>query len=156
MRVGILTISDRVASGEYEDVSGPAIADYLHTKVADVESIIFETVADDLASIVGCIESWCDSHTVDILLTTGGTGLTQRDLTPEATLAVVDRVVPGLAEAMRAVGRQYVATADLSRQVAGQRGRTLVVNLPGSPKGAVESLAAVAKTFIHAVELMNR
>jgi molybdopterin adenylyltransferase len=153
MRVSILTISDSVARGEREDLSGPAL-------VARCRELGWEVVSalrcsDDAAEVRSQLRTLADSGRSDVLLTTGGTGLGPRDNTPEATLDVGDRTVPGLAEEIRREGAKKTAMAVLSRGVAVIRHKTLIVNLPGSPKGAVESLDAVAGSLPHAVEVLR-
>lgn len=155
LRVGILTISDRAARGEAEDQSGPIIAqivqEHLHAGV-----IRRQVVADERASIEAALAAWADSGEVDLILTTGGTGFAPRDVTPEATQAVIDRPAPGIAEAMRAASLRVTPHAMLSRAVAGIRGQALIVNLPGSPKAVQENLAVVLPVLPHAVELLQQ
>ena len=147
--VFVLTISDRGAAGEREDAGGAAVAARLMALGFKVRR---DVVADDQATIESVLRSAAADHS--LVVTTGGTGLTPRDVTPQATLAVVDYAVPGLAEAMRAEGRRHTPMADLSRAVVGVRGRTLILNLPGSPKGAMESLEAVIPVLDHALETL--
>jgi molybdopterin adenylyltransferase len=153
MRVSILTISDSVARGEREDLSGPALVARCRELGWEVTSVL--RCSDDVAEVRSQLRAFADSGRSDVLLTTGGTGLGPRDNTPEATLDVGDRAVPGLAEEIRREGAKKTATAVLSRGVAVIRHKTLIVNLPGSPKGAVESLDAVAALLPHAVEVLR-
>jgi molybdopterin adenylyltransferase len=153
LRVGILTVSDRSARGERWDASGPALVDEVRAQGWDV--FRQEVLPDDFERIRSLLESWADSGELDIILTTGGTGLSQRDVTPEATAAVIDRVAPGLAETMRATSLQATPHAMLSRATAGTRSRTLIINLPGSPKGAIENLRVVSTVLPHAVQLLT-
>ena len=153
IRTAVVTISDSVARGTREDRSGIALrqrAEQLGWEVAAIE-----VVEDDCASIARLLAELADRRNVSLILTTGGTGIAQRDVTPEATRAVVDREIPGLGELMRAEGRRFTPRAVLSRGIAGTRGRTLIVNLPGSPKGAVESLDAVAALAPHIIDLLE-
>jgi molybdopterin adenylyltransferase len=153
MRVAVLTISDSVAKGEREDASGPAVIACCRGLGWEVTSAL--RVSDDPASIRGQLKELADSGRVDVLLTTGGTGIGPRDNTPEATQAVADRIVPGIPEQMRRKGLEHTPTAVLSRGVTVVRHKTLIVNLPGSPKGAVESLEAVASLLPHAVKVLR-
>jgi len=153
MRVAVLTISDTVTRGEREDLSGPAVVAFCRGMGWEVTSALH--VSDDPANIREQMRAVADSGRVDILLTTGGTGLGPRDNTPEATQAAADRIVPGLAEEMRRKGLEKTPRAILSRGTAAVRTKTLIVNLPGSPKGAVESLEAVAHLLPHAVSVLQ-
>ena len=153
IRFGILTLSDRSARGERADSSGPALA---HLILAEGWSVVEQIILpDDESTIRAGLIAWTDSNRFDVILTTGGTGFAQRDVTPEATRAVIHREAPGLAEAMRADSLKKTPHAMLSRAVAGIRGRTLIINLPGSPKGAVENLQTVLPVLPHAVQLLN-
>ena len=153
MRVAILTVSDRAASGEREDLSGPALQAKVEAR--GWEGVSKAVVADEQAEIERQLVSWADGGVTDIILTTGGTGFSPRDRTPEATLAVVDRSAPGLAEAMRAASLRSTVHAMLSRTVAGIRGSTLIINLPGSPTGAVENLEVILPVLPHAIQLLR-
>ena len=153
MRIAILTISDTVSRGERPDRSGPAVRE----RCAKLEwkIVIEEILPDDRAKLSARLARLADAGDVDAILTTGGTGLGPRDVTPEATKEICEKLVPGLSELMRERGRQSTPRAVLSRAVAGVRGSVLIVNLPGSPKGAVESLDAVADLLPHAVEVLR-
>lgn len=152
MRAAILTVSDRCARGEAADASGPAVREALEEFGAEiVESAL---VADEAGPIKERLTRWSDQMSADVVFTVGGTGLGPRDVTPEATEAVLDRRVPGIAEAMRAGSLTKTRYAVLSRATAGVRGKTLIVNLPGSPRGARECLELVLPVLEHAVEMM--
>lgn len=153
MRVAVLTISDTVARGEREDLSGPAV-------VAACRGLGWEVISalrssDDPANIREHLRELADSGRADVILTTGGTGLGPRDNTPESTEAVADRMVPGISEEIRRKGAEQAPTAVLSRGVAAVRAKALIINLPGSPKGAAQSLDAVAHLLPHAVHVLN-
>lgn len=153
LRFGILTLSDRSARGEREDTSGVVLADLIG---AQNWSVAKRTILpDEESAIKAMLIEWSDSGEFDIILTTGGTGFSPRDVTPEATRAVIGRDAPGLAEAMRAAGLTKTPHAMLSRAIAGIRGKTLIVNLPGSPKGAVENLQTILPVLPHAVQLLQ-
>ncbi len=148
-RAGIITVSDKGSQGQREDLSGPAIAQVLAGAGFTVSITII--VPDDIGQIADALIELSDRERLDLILTTGGTGLSPRDLTPEATLKVLDKEIPGMAEAMRYSGMMVTPHAMLSRAVAGVRGRSLIINLPGSPKGATENLAAVVPALAHAI-----
>jgi len=153
MRIGILTVSDRSSRGERPDASGPALESAV---VAQGWQVLKKAILpDDLALLQERLAAWADSDELDVILTTGGTGFSSRDVTPEATLAVVERLTPGLAEAMRAASLKVTPHAMLSRAVAGIRARTLIVNLPGSPKGALENLQVILPVLPHAVQMLH-
>jgi molybdopterin adenylyltransferase len=153
MRVAVLTISDSVATGGREDLSGPAVVAFCRGLGWEVMAGL--RVSDDPAEIRQQLRELADSGRVDIVVTTGGTGIGPRDNTPEATEAVADRVVPGIAEEMRRKGAEKTPTAILSRSVTAVRHKSLIVNVPGSPTGAVESLEAVAHLLPHAVQVLH-
>ncbi len=153
LRFGILTVSDRSSQGLRPDASGPALEEMVARQGWIVATR--QTVPDDLATIREALASWADSGKVDIVLTTGGTGFSPRDITPEATLAVIQRNAPGLAEAMRQASLKVTPHAMLSRSVAGIRGRTLIVNLPGSPRAATENLEVILPVLPHAIQLLR-
>jgi len=153
LRFGILTVSDRSAAGQRADASGPILEQAIVAQGWLVGKR--EIVADDQLMIQARLASWADSGEMDVILTTGGTGFSPRDVTPEATTAVLERPTPGLAEAMRAASLQATPHAMLSRATAGIRGRTLLVNLPGSPNGAIENLQVILKVLPHAVQLLG-
>ena len=153
LRAGILTVSDRGSRGERDDTSAAAIRELLAT--IDASVVHYDVVADERQQIAAALIAWCDEGGVDCVLTTGGTGLAARDVTPEATLDVIERVAPGIAEAMRTEGMRHTPRAMLSRGVAGVRGATLIINLPGSEKGVRESLAVVLPVLAHAAELLG-
>jgi molybdenum cofactor synthesis domain-containing protein len=150
MRAAILTLSDKGSRGERVDESGPALAAWLAEKgVATVRSLI---IADDRETIAETLTKWADGNVADLILTTGGTGVSPRDVTPEATMQVADRLIPGIGELMRTKSLEKTLMASLSRAVGAIRGTTLIINLPGSPKGARENLEAVWPVIGHAVE----
>ena len=153
MRVAVLTISDSVSRGEREDLSGPAVVAFCRGLQWEIVATL--RVSDDLDAVRTQLCELADSGRVDVVLTTGGTGIGPRDNAPEATRAVADRVIPGIAEEMRRKGLEKTPTAVLSRAVAASRGKTLFVNLPGSPKGATESIEAVAHLLPHAVRVLH-
>ncbi|HSJ87027.1 MAG TPA: MogA/MoaB family molybdenum cofactor biosynthesis protein [Anaerolineales bacterium] len=153
MRVGILTVSDRAARGEREDASGPALMQLVQETGWFVT--ITALVPDEESAIRDKLMIWADGAELDVILSTGGTGFAPRDVTPEATRAVIERETPGLAEAMRAASLKVTPHAMLSRIVTGIRKKTLIINLPGSPKGAVENLQVVIPVLPHAIQLLR-
>lgn len=153
IRFGILTVSDRSSRGEREDASGPALARLIQ---AEGWSVAEEAILpDEESAIRNILIEWVDNGKFDVILTTGGTGFSPRDVTPEATRAVIQRDAPGLAEAMRAESLKITPHAMLSRIVTGVRERTLIINLPGSPKGAVENLQVILPVLPHAIQLLQ-
>jgi molybdenum cofactor synthesis domain-containing protein len=150
MRAAVLTLSDKGSRGERIDESGPALSAWLAER--GVLTVQTRVIADDFEEIVAVLTEWADSDAADLILTTGGTGVSPRDSTPEATLQVVERVIPGLGELMRFRSLEKTPMASLSRAVAGIRRQSLIINLPGSPKGARENLEAVWPTIGHAIE----
>ncbi|MGQ9586462.1 MAG: molybdopterin adenylyltransferase [Anaerolineae bacterium] len=153
IRVGILTVSDRSYLGQREDRSGPALRALVEDRLGwpvELEAV----VPDEEEIIVGTLLTWCEQVGLHLVLTTGGTGFAPRDVTPEATQRVIQREAPGLAEAMRQRSLQVTPHAMLSRAVAGIRGQTLIINLPGSPKAAVENLETILPVLPHALELL--
>jgi molybdopterin adenylyltransferase len=153
INIGILTISDKGSKGQRQDKSGEVIReDATRMKGAVVK---YEMVPDEMDIIAAKLADWADSGKMDVILTTGGTGLSKRDVTPEATLSVIDRSVPGFAEAMRLKSLEKTPTAMLSRAVAGQRGQCLIINMPGSPKAVQECLDVIMPAIPHAVEIIR-
>jgi molybdopterin adenylyltransferase len=152
---GVLTASDRASSGEYEDLSGPAIETFLQEVVTSQWKAIRRLVVDEQTAIEDAIIDLVDNRGCSVIITTGGTGPSPRDVTPEATEAVCDRMLPGFGEQMRAISMKYVPTAMLSRQVAGIRGSTLVINLPGSPRSIREILDSVFSAVPYCVDLIG-
>jgi len=153
LNIAILTISDKGSRGQRQDKSGEVIRGIL----ARIESTIikYEVVPDERDKIAGKLIEWADGGGVDVILTTGGTGLARRDVTPEATLSVIDRNVPGFAEAMRVRSLEKTPMAILSRAVSGLRGQCLIINLPGSPKAVQECLEVILPAIPHAVEIIK-
>jgi molybdenum cofactor synthesis domain-containing protein len=153
IRVAILTVSDSAVAGTRADASGPALREHCLSLGWDVAASF--VVADEADLISRAIAAWADSHVADLILTTGGTGIAPRDVTPEATRAVLDREIPGIAELLRAKGLEQTKYSVLSRALAGSRGQTLVLNLPGSPSGALFSLKVIEHLVLHMVNLLH-
>jgi molybdopterin adenylyltransferase len=153
MRVAVLTISDSVSQRKREDLSGPAVVAFC--RGSGWELAVTLCLPDDEKKISDKLRELADSKKLDLILTTGGTGIGPRDVTPEATQVVADRVLPGIGEEMRRKGLEKTPTAVLSRALAATRGKTLILNLPGSPKGATESLEAVAHLLPHAIRVLH-
>jgi molybdenum cofactor synthesis domain-containing protein len=149
-KCGVLTVSDKGARGEREDTSGPNLQEML--AAAHFSVTAYEIVPDREELIAGTIMAWVDTKGIDLIVTTGGTGVSPSDVTPEATKKVIDREVPGIAEAMRLASLQKTSMAMLSRAVAGIRKESLIINLPGSKKAAAENLAAVLSALPHALD----
>ena len=153
LRFGVLTVSDRSSRGERPDSSGPALVERVQVEGGEV--VRRAVVPDDIDILRATLSEWADSGMLDIVLTTGGTGFAPRDVTPEATKAIIDREAPGLAEAMRLASAGKSKHAMLSRAVAGLRGKVLIINLPGNPRAAVENLETVLPALEHAVQLLR-
>lgn len=154
LRIGILTVSDRSSQGIRPDASGPALRDAV---IALGWKVLYkDIVPDELPILKKILTEWADSGRLDVILTTGGTGFAPRDITPEATLAIIAFLAPGVAEAMRAASLKITPHAMLSRAVAGIRGSTLIVNLPGSPRAALENLEVIVPVLPHAAQLLQQ
>jgi len=155
VRAAVLTVSDRVASGDATDESGPAVANALQERLG-ARIVSTACVADEIERIEATLRAWLDGEAaLDVVVTTGGTGLAPRDVTPEAAMRVIERLAPGLMELARARTGVELPLAYLSRGVAGAAGRTLILTLPGSPRGAVEQLEALADVLPHAIETLR-
>ena len=152
---GILTISTKGARGEREDTSGAIIRSLITAPEIGGQITVYEIVPDDRATIEERLRNWSDTRKLRLILTTGGTGLSPYDVTPEATLAVLERQAPGIAEAMRLESLKHTPFGMLSRAVAGTRGSTLIINLPGSPKGVQECLTAILPALPHAIGILT-
>ena len=154
-RIGIVTVSDRASRGEYEDRGGPAIQEYFSEVLTSEWAPVAKIVSDDLPLVEQTLTELCDQQQCCLIITTGGTGPAARDITPEATEAVCEKMMPGFGELMRTVSLQKVATAILSRQTAGIRGGSLIVNLPGQPKAIRECLDAVFPAIPYCIDLLE-
>ena len=154
-RIGIVTISDRASRGEYEDRGGPAIVEWLKATLVTTWQAVLRLVPDEQPAIEQALMELCDREGCCLVVTTGGTGPAPRDVTPEATLAIADRVLDGFGEQMRAVSLKYVPTAILSRQVGVVRGQSLVINLPGQPKAIKETLDGVFAAVPYCIDLIG-
>jgi len=152
---GVLTASDRASSGEYDDISGPAIESFLRDSVTSPWKAVGRLVPDDKESIGEALVDLIDNQGCSVVVTTGGTGPSPRDVTPEATASVCDRMLPGFGEQMRAVSMQYVPTAILSRQTAGVRGSSFIINLPGAPRSIRETLDSIFAAVPYCVDLIG-
>ncbi|MGI5310026.1 molybdopterin adenylyltransferase [Rheinheimera sp. WS51] len=154
-KIGIVTVSDRASAGEYEDISGQAIIDTLNDYLTSEWQPVYRLIPDEKNLIELTLTELADDENCSLIVTTGGTGPAKRDLTPEATEAVCDRMMPGFGELMRAESLKYVATAILSRQTAGLRGDSLIINLPGKPKAIRQCLDAVFPAVPYCIDLME-
>ena len=155
VRIGIVTVSDRASRGEYQDQGGPAIAEWLKLALATPWQPVIRLVPDEQAEIARVLRELCDGERCCLVITTGGTGPAPRDVTPEATLAIADKVLEGFGEQMRAVSLKYVPTAILSRQVGVVRGKALVINLPGQPKAIKETLDGIFAAVPYCIDLVG-
>jgi len=154
-KIGIVTVSDRASRGEYQDLGGPAMREWFERALATPWEAVSRMVADEQAEIESLLRELADEEGCCLIVTTGGTGPALRDVTPEATAAVCDKILDGFGEQMRAVSLQYVPTAILSRQIAGVRGSTLIVNLPGKPSAIAECLDAVFPAIPYCIDLID-
>jgi len=155
VRIGIVTVSDRASRGEYEDQGGPAIREWLDKALTTQWEAVPRLVPDERPAVEAALRELCDEQGCCLVVTTGGTGPAPRDITPEATEAVCDKVLDGFGEQMRAVSLQYVPTAILSRQMAGVRGRSLLINLPGKPSAIADCLDAVFPAVPYCIDLIE-
>jgi molybdopterin adenylyltransferase len=155
VRIGLVTVSDRASRGEYEDLGGPAMHQWLERALTTPWEPVARLIPDEQDQVEATLKELCDTEGCCLVLTTGGTGPARRDITPEATEAVCDKILDGFGEQMRAVSLQYVPTAILSRQIAGTRGCSLIINLPGKPKAIGECLDAVFPAVPYCIDLIE-
>ena len=155
IKIGFVTVSDRASRGEYEDLGGPAMQAWISEALSNDWTPVARVIADEQDLIETTLKELADEHQCGLILTTGGTGPAKRDVTPEATEAVCDKILDGFAEQMRAVSLQYVPTAILSRQIAGTRGASLIINLPGKPSAIGECLEAVFPAVPYCIDLIE-
>ena len=155
IKIGFVTVSDRASRGEYEDLGGPAMQAWINDALSNNWTAVARVIADEQDLIEATLKELADEQECGLILTTGGTGPAKRDVTPEATEAVCDKILDGFAEQMRAVSLQYVPTAILSRQIAGTRGASLIINLPGKPSAIGECLEAVFPAVPYCVDLID-
>jgi len=155
IKIGFITVSDRASRGEYEDLGGPAMQEWMGKALTNEWTPVARVIEDDQDLIEATLKELCDEHQCGLVLTTGGTGPAKRDVTPEATEAVCEKILDGFAEQMRAVSLQYVPTAILSRQIAGTRGSSLIINLPGKPSAIAECLEAVFPAVPYCIDLIE-
>ncbi|PKM44166.1 MAG: molybdopterin adenylyltransferase [Gammaproteobacteria bacterium HGW-Gammaproteobacteria-1] len=155
VRIGIVTVSDRASRGEYEDLGGPAMRDWLEQALATPWEAVARLVPDEQDQVEAVLRELCDEEGCCLVVTTGGTGPAPRDITPEATAAVCDKILDGFGEQMRAVSLKFVPTAILSRQIAGTRGRSLLINLPGKPSAIKDCLEAVFPAVPYCIDLIE-
>ncbi len=155
VRIGIVTVSDRASRGEYEDLGGPAMRDWLGQALISTWEAVPRLVPDEQPQVEAVLRELADQEGCCLIVTTGGTGPARRDITPEATEAVCDKILDGFGEQMRAVSLQFVPTAILSRQIAGTRGSTLIINLPGKPSAIADCLNAVFPAVPYCIDLID-
>lgn len=154
-KIGIVTVSDRASRGEYEDLGGPAIQEWLNNALSSPWQAVTRVIPDEQDQVENTLKELCDEQDCCLVVTTGGTGPARRDITPEATVAVADKIMDGFGELMRSVSLQYVPTAILSRQVAVIRGSSLIVNLPGKPSAIADCLNAVFPAIPYCIDLIE-
>jgi molybdopterin adenylyltransferase len=155
IRIGVVTVSDRASRGEYEDLGGPAIREWLGKALSSDWEAVPRLVADEREQVSDVLRELCDQAACCLVVTTGGTGPARRDITPEATADVCDRILDGFGELMRSVSLKFVPTAILSRQIAGTRGATLIINLPGKPSAIADCLDAVFPAVPYCIDLIG-